>query len=757
MIRVKKAPEPNRTDFRLAVPDLQMSFLILAYIALILIFLHPVEAGLREAFIKASLVFGVIITVSTELLSLANLVTYPVLLALYILLTLTGIVWAGLRRNIIKPALWRSIRKVCSLSATDQILLLIILLILAFTLVTALVSPPNMIDSLRYHMARVSAWIQNGNVSYYRTSLPRQNYLMPFAEFAILHLQLLSRSDRFANIVQWQSFAATAILATMIVREFGKSRSVQILAALLALSTPMAILQSSSAQNDLVTAALCMCFAFFLLKGLHNKSIETVVFAGISLGLAMLTKPTAYLYCFGLAVFLIPLSLFSKNGCGLIRVGRNVAVILAIALILNAGLYLRNYQIFQWPLASTAPEVYQNEVNSPETVVSNSIRNAALHLALPYHPWNQFVYVCASRLLGSRLNDPATTWDNEHFAVFSSLSESDAGNQAQFFLIVFAVAMLPFVKTERKASLVCFGGGIILGALLFCAVLKWQPWASRLHLPLFMIACPLVAVVLCAIPWRPYPGLIAAVTGLILFVFVAAIPHECRTLTYFSVTGLSFLLVLLSGKRAAAHMWWTAGGLVAIWGAYFLMNELKWAHVVLLLVIPLLIVLALLRSPWMDRICSLSLAMVLFSNAIIFVAFNQLRPLMPGRNPSVFSMDRMHQLFAIQPDDYEPYRQAVDRAIKECGNDLGLYLGNDFHEYLIWALAGRTSVRGLPRFHHLGVTGVWSKVGRDEPFPRIILAMRPVENGTIDGRKVIPIFESGLISVLKTQDDQGPQ
>ncbi len=40
-----------------------------------------------------------------------------------------------------------------------------------------------------------------------------------------------------------------------------------------------------------------------------------------------------------------------------------------------------------------------------------------------------------------------------------------------------------------------FAGCLLVAFLLFCVVLRWQPWHSRLHLPLFVLGAPLVGVV----------------------------------------------------------------------------------------------------------------------------------------------------------------------------------------------------------------------------------------------------------------------
>ena len=68
--------------------------------------------------------------------------------------------------------------------------LILICVILIITFFTALIYPPNSPDSLSYHMPRVMHWIQNNNVEYYPTSIPRQLFVSPFSEFVILHLQL---------------------------------------------------------------------------------------------------------------------------------------------------------------------------------------------------------------------------------------------------------------------------------------------------------------------------------------------------------------------------------------------------------------------------------------------------------------------------------------------------------------------------------------------------------------------------------------
>ena len=66
------------------------------------------------------------------------------------------------------------------------------------------------------HAHGPAEWIQRGSIDFYPTAIERQNYQPPLAEFAILHLQLLSGSDRFANLVQWFSFVVSIVLGHFI-------------------------------------------------------------------------------------------------------------------------------------------------------------------------------------------------------------------------------------------------------------------------------------------------------------------------------------------------------------------------------------------------------------------------------------------------------------------------------------------------------------------------------------------------------------
>jgi hypothetical protein len=95
----------------------------------------------------------------------------------------------------------------------------------------------------------------------------------------------------------------------------------------------------------------------------------------------------------------------------------------------------------------------------------------------------------AHRTLGIDANDPDTTWRGERFAPpVNANHEANANNR--WHLLLYAVAAILAVRNRRWAL---YAAGLAGAFVLFCFYLKWQPYLSRLELPLFVLAAPLGA------------------------------------------------------------------------------------------------------------------------------------------------------------------------------------------------------------------------------------------------------------------------
>jgi hypothetical protein len=72
---------------------------------------------------------------------------------------------------------------------------------------------------MSYRLARIVHWIQNPSVTYYPTSYLPQLYQKPWSEFTIMHFQILSGSDRFANLAKWFSMVGSIIGVSLIAKQ----------------------------------------------------------------------------------------------------------------------------------------------------------------------------------------------------------------------------------------------------------------------------------------------------------------------------------------------------------------------------------------------------------------------------------------------------------------------------------------------------------------------------------------------------------
>jgi 4-amino-4-deoxy-L-arabinose transferase-like glycosyltransferase len=408
--------------------------------------------------------------------------------------------------------------------------------IASLTFLIAAVSPPNNYDSMTYHMARVAHWIQNQSVAHYPTHILRQLQMPPWAEFAITNLQILNGGDYLANLVQWFSMVGCVIGVTLIAKGFNAGLRGQVFAAVVCAAIPMGILQSSSTQNDYVVSFWLLCLVYFIQRFRDKENWNNALCIGASLGLALLTKGTAYIYAFPFILYL-GLYALKKLRTGALKYG---AIIVVVALAIATGHYSRNYSLTGSPLGTGQESEgyvakFSNEAFTPSVFLSNVSRNIATQLTTPSERINKVTYSAVKYLhtyLGLDINDRRATWPGAYFVVQKLyFSENYDGNPLHFIMIVFSLVFIVSYPRLRRVSPVILTYNLLLasGFLFFCFYLKWQPWNSRLHLPLFVLWSPAVGLVLSEMKLRRFADLT------VVFLLMASIPwvfnNDIRPLT----------------------------------------------------------------------------------------------------------------------------------------------------------------------------------------------------------------------------------
>ena len=374
-----------------------------------------------------------------------------------------------------------------------------IFIILTLTAVTAGLSPPNSADAMAYHMPRIVYWAEQSSVRFFPTPYLNQIMLQPLAEYAMLHSYVISGGDHLVSFVPWFASLASIIGVSAVAAMFGAEKAGQAMAALFCATIPAGILASTGAKNDYWMALWMVAAVYFALSFSKTERFGDALFLGAAIGLALLTKATAYLFLpwFLAAIFLLRARRSSRLVLGVVIAG-------VVEFALNVPQYVRNYDlsgsimgfdsahgdgVFRW----------RNERPGWRAAASNVLRNLSEQLGARSVAWNQGVYnlvVEAHRHLGIDVNDPGTTWPGATFTPPKNANhEADAPNPwhlALIFLISCVLVMRALRRRELERPL--YALALLCAFVAFCTYLKWQPFLGRLFLPLFVLSAPLTTV-----------------------------------------------------------------------------------------------------------------------------------------------------------------------------------------------------------------------------------------------------------------------
>ena len=498
-----------------------------AFILIYTLYSRNLNRGWRGPLLYAALAWGSVLTAITEGLSLLNLFTFGWILGLWLICAAIALVllrttdrWSPERIDIepLGPIL-RSLLVGVGLTAATLGLI-------------ALIVPPSTGDSMAYHLSRVAHWIQNQSVDFYPTHIERQLTSNPWAEYAIAHLKILGAGDRFVNLVQWFSMLGSLLGVSLIAERLGADRRGQVFAAVIAVAIPMGILQATSTQNDYVFTFWFVCLVYFGMLFREQPNLHNSLLIGAALGLAILTKGTAYIF---LPPFLVWIFAGAIKRRGF-EFWKPILAIAAVSLALNAGHYARNVEMYGSLLAPLRHNSYGNEAHTMPIFISNVIRNIGLHAGTPIKPLNVAFETGIRRthdLIGMDINDTRNTWITSYpYVIYfqeSYNNEDRAGNPWHLLLIFAAIgAFLASKRLRSSPGLPTYALLLIASFLLHSLLLKWQPWHSRLVLPIFVLWAPFIAIVLSRIKFR------RVASSLMVLTLVLAVPwivnNETRNL-----------------------------------------------------------------------------------------------------------------------------------------------------------------------------------------------------------------------------------
>lgn len=374
-----------------------------------------------------------------------------------------------------------------------EIALLFAITFIVITLgLVAIVSPPNNWDSLTTHMSRVAHWMQNHTLFYYPTSMIRQLNYPPGSAFFILHFQILSFGDRYANLIQWFCMLGSVLGISLIAKQLGASKLGQIFSSVIVATIPMGILQASSTQNDYVVTFWLVCFVSSFLQLKSKPKYIYAVAAAVGLALGFLIKGTGYIFALPFLFWFIA----SKIKCSRVKKLRFLAIFFLVAILLNGGYFLRNYQLTRTLIPPSEKQNMINKSFDALSVSSNILRNISFHLGTPFEKINLFIENGIQRV-DFFLNKEDKKDDSRFYFTGHPFHEDNAGNLMHFILMVVSTVIFYVTKQHRhKKTLMVYHIAVILGFLIFCIGIRWTLYNSRYHLPFFVLYAPFIGAVL---------------------------------------------------------------------------------------------------------------------------------------------------------------------------------------------------------------------------------------------------------------------
>jgi hypothetical protein len=511
---------------------------VLSFIFIFLSFLFSykdkdaVFTNLRSAFIKSSLTVSFLVVIFTEFLSFFRILTSTYICWLWgvtFFISLLFFISSFLKNGSSFKDLqfYKIILFIKNESLVIKIIISLISIIILSVFCVAFTINNNY-DSYTYHLPRVEHWIQNGNVDFFQTNNIRQLYLAPFAEYFILNIRLLSGNALFINLIQFFSWFNCLLLASMVAKSLGLFKRGQLVSLVLALTIPMALLQSTTTQTDLVISFFLISFIYFGISIIKSKKIsaESLLFLCFSFSLGILTKSTFYIFAlpFCMLFGVYYLKLFK------LRTFYILISIVSVFLLLNTSFLYRNYIQFGSPLGPQKGSTFYlpslNEKFGIKETLSNSSKNIGLHLALPNDYWNKGVdsiVIKFNQIIDYPLNSTSTSWFGIKYSTNFSLTHDTVGNF--FHIILFVLALLIFLIRLKFIDkfVIFYLASLLSSSVFFAFILKWQPWQTRLDLPLFFIAAPFLAYALSLIKWKVISNVICifilGISIAILFIF----------------------------------------------------------------------------------------------------------------------------------------------------------------------------------------------------------------------------------------------
>jgi len=417
----------------------------------------------------------------------------------------------------------KSVREWFSILKQDPLLwifTLAVLIIYIYNAVIIINFHANTNDSLAVHLARIGYWLQSGSFRPWPTENIYQ-ITYPFnAQVQMLWTILLTGTDQLVEFVQWFSAIFGIIAIAGIASVIGYSKKQGLFAGLVWATLPMILLQSTTTQNDLITASVILIGIYFLFMGIKTQDAKHLIFSGLAFGISLGTKQTAFFIIPGIGIAFI--FFFVKYKKAVLKSTLVFLSSVTIAfLMLGSYVYISNLVsvpddavsstesetvVLQTPFGPSDYVVANMGLNRTEQIKDSLLINTSRYFfqaadltGIPFPIKNRLGDIRESffRLFFETLNVPVESDRAVGRHVFSLsyiplIYEDEAWFGLLGFLLLFLtpIELVKFAKTKNVFPFVLFF--VSLSVILCITIFRnnWTPYQARYMVTVFSCLAP---------------------------------------------------------------------------------------------------------------------------------------------------------------------------------------------------------------------------------------------------------------------------
>lgn len=466
------------------------------------------------SFGKALLYSQLALLVITNLLSIPGILNAVSVFVcwFFLLVILIILIWKYPSKSN-KDEFSRFLQIIKDFTIAEKIMVALMGILFVILFFAALFTVPYNYDSMTYHLARIGHWIDNQSVNHFVTSIARQNYSPVLAEYNLLHMFLLTGSDSFLNLLQYFAMGITALYLYKCARMIGTDRNFSILGAFLFVTMPLTISQSMTTQNDLFATMWFALFLYYFLRFIQMEKIEFNKKAGNLLFLTALTVAFAFLtktsICASMIFFLpwlLIVRLIKKDNISELIKSAAFAGVSIVAVISET--LIRNVLSAGTIMPDTASGDIMVATKNVYYIIVNILKNYSLiltqHLSDALNGFICRIAIHTGAALKVEVNNVAISFHGfdyvRHMNRGDNMYSHDITPSAfvGYLALLCGVILIVLAIRHKKSHSTTIGFGIScwLSFGFIMALLRWQPWGTRIMYPALAMTVIMIANIL---------------------------------------------------------------------------------------------------------------------------------------------------------------------------------------------------------------------------------------------------------------------